>query len=205
MDNKKGIFIAFDGIDGCGKTTQTKKFSQHLFDKNKYNHVVLTRNPYKDTNIRVILNEDEDPITKASKLADLFINDRHLHVEEVVKPALLKGHHVVTDRFMMSTLAFQTSQGMSMDDLINRHKEIVRPDINFIIDIPAFVARDRMEKEKKRDFNKFEKDLEFSEKVRQNYLKCKDVLVEDKIFIIDGTKSKDEIFLEICEIFEKEF
>ena len=219
MDNmaeKKGMFIAFEGIDGCGKSTQIKKFAEYLFSKDKHNHVVLTRNPYKDTDIRGILRQDNDPLTQSNKLADLFIEDRRKHSEEIVVPNLKMGNFVVSDRYKLSTLAYQTAQGLNMQDLINRHEGLPVPDITFIVDLSAQDSALRMQKEDSklkmenensggRNEHKFEADLNFLEQVRQNYLKTKQFLPNEKIFIIDGRGDVESVFNEIISVFEKEF
>src|SRR3989344_1640509 len=97
MEPKKGLFIAFEGIDGCGKTTQIKKLVHYLFDRHKHNHIVFTRNPYKDQSIRAILREDDNPMSRAEKIAELYIKDRENQIAEVVLPFLSKGHFVLTD------------------------------------------------------------------------------------------------------------
>ena len=202
---KKGMFIAFEGIDGCGKSTQIKKFAEYLFSKDKHNHVVLTRNPYKDTDIRGILRQDDDPLSQADKLADLFIEDRKLHAQELIIPSLEKGHFIVSDRYKLSTIAYQGAQGLDMIDLIKRHEGLPIPDITFIIDISAQDSSLRMKKEESRNEQKFEADLIFLENVRQNYLKTKYFLSNEKIFIINGKRDIETIFNEIVGIFEKEF
>ena len=103
---KKGLFITFEGIDGSGKTTQMKKFSEFLFDLDKHNHVISTRNPYKDTNIRAILREENDPMTQSDRLADLFIEDRKKQCEEIIVPNLEKGFYVVQNSFIILLLHF---------------------------------------------------------------------------------------------------
>jgi len=204
MGNKKGMFIAFEGIDGCGKSTQIKKFAEYLFSKDKHNHVILTRNPYKDTDIRGILRQDNDPLTQADKLADLFIEDRRKQAKEIVIPNIDQGNFVVSDRYKFSTIAYQVAQGLGIFDLIKKHEGLPIPDITFIIDLSAEDSALRMKKEESRNEHKFEADLNFLEKVRQNYLKIKDFLTNEKIFIIDGKRDINSIFNEIVSIFEKE-
>lgn len=204
---KKGIFIVFEGIDGCGKSTQIKKFVEYLFNVDKHNHIFLTRNPYKNQNIREILRKDDNPLTRAEKLAGLFIEDRFKHVEEVVKPNLEREIIVVSDRFKLSTIAYQSAQGIPIVDLIKRHEGLLVPDITFVIDLPASLAVERMKNDDKREKgkeHKFEANLEFLEKTRNNYLKAKDLLTNEKIFIIDGNRSVDEIHQDIVSIFERE-
>jgi dTMP kinase len=205
IENKKGMFIAFEGIDGCGKSTQIKKFVEYLFSKDKHNHVVLTRNPYKDTDIRGILRDDDDPLTQSDKLAKLFIDDRKLQAQEIISPNIEKGHFVVSDRYKLSTITYQGAQGLDIIDLIKRHDGLPIPDITFIIDLSAQDSSLRMKNEQGRNEHKFEADLIFLEKVRQNYLKIKDFLNNEKIFIIEGKRNIDVIFKEIISIFEREY
>jgi len=200
---KRGMFIVFEGIDGSGKTTQVKKFAQYLFDKHKHNHVVFTRNPYKDVSIRRILREDNDAMTQADKLAELYIADRKVQVEELIKPALEKGHFVVTDRFKISTIAYQAAQGLDMKGLVDKHFGLPVPSVTFIIDVCSGEAAKRMSLEEERNEHKFEKDLVFLEQVRQNHFKAKELLPMEKIFIINGERSEESVFEEVKEIFEK--
>jgi len=202
---KKGMFIVFDGLDGCGKSTQIKKFALHLFELNKYNHIILTRNPYKNTDIRAILRGENDPISKAELLAELFINDRKHHAEEIIIPSIEKGHFVVSDRYKLSTIAYQAAQGMNMQFLVNRHEGLPVPDITFIIDLPSTLCGERMsnDEEERSEKHKFEKNLDFLEKVRENYIMASELLPQEKIYIINGNRDIDTIFSEIVGIFEK--
>jgi len=205
--DKKGIFIAFEGVDGCGKSTQIRRFVDWLFLKDKHNHIILTRNPYKDVNIRGILREDNDPHSKSEQLAKLFINDRKIMAEEVVIPNLLQGHFVVSDRYKLSTATYQAAQGLSMKELLNLQKDLPVPDITFVVDLPASECSRRMKKDDIRDIgkeHKFETNMDFLESVRQNYFKAKELLPEEKIFIIDGSRDIETISKEIQSIFEKE-
>lgn len=207
MGDKRGIFIAFEGIDGCGKSTQIRKFVDYLFNKDKHHHIILTREPYKDTNIRKILREDKDPLSKADEIANLYVEDRKKHVEEVIIPNLEKGNFVVSDRYKLSTMTYQTAQGLSMIDLLKRHSGMPIPDATFVVDLSAVECARRMKKDSERDSgkeHKFEADLNFLENVRKNYFKAKEMLPEEKIFIIDGNRDIDEITKEIISIFEKE-
>lgn len=200
-----GLFIAFEGIDGCGKSTQFQRFAKYLFESDKYNHVVLTRNPYKDGNIREMIKGETDPLAKAEKLADLFIKDRTLQAEEIVIPNLKKDLFVLTDRFKLSTIAYQAAQGLDMGEMIEKQRHLPVPNITFIFDVSAEIAAKRMSGENRKEGpHRFEADLRFLEDVRQNFLKAAKMLVEEKIFIINSERSKDEIFQEIVEIFERE-
>ena len=205
--NKNGIFIAFEGIDGCGKSTQIKKLTQYIFEKSKHNHIMLTRNPYKNANIRAVLTQDTDPHSQAEKLAELFINDRFAHAEDILKPSIEKGHFVLSDRFKLSTIAYQSAQGLDINRLIERHEGLPVPDMTFIVDVSPEVARERMQKEDasvRGKEHKFEAHLDFASKVRENYLKAAEIMKNrgEKVYIVNGERNPDEIFGDIKNIFE---
>ncbi|OGJ18869.1 dTMP kinase [Candidatus Pacearchaeota archaeon RBG_13_36_9] len=201
MQNK-GTFIVFEGIDGCGKSTQIMKFVEHLSKLSKYNHILLTRNPYKARETREILKINDAPESQAEKLAELFVNDRIEQTKEIILPHLEKGHYVVSDRYKLSTIAYQSAQGMPVEKLKQMHEGMPIPDITFIVDVPAEIGGERMDKDN-RDKHRLKASTEFQEKVRQKYLESVKHLPDEKIFIIDGTKSVEEIHKQITEEFEK--
>ena len=203
---KDGLFVTFEGIDGCGKSTQIRKLVQHIFEKNKHNNIILTRNPYKDVNMRAILHQDTDPLSQSDKLADLFINDRKKQVEEIITPNLKNGHFVVSDRYKLSTIAYQSAQGLDMQDLIKRHEGLPIPDLTFIIDVSAEEAFIRMSKESvsiRGKEHKFEANIDFIRKVRENYLKIKEILKDENIQVINGERNADEIFEDVKKTFDQ--
>ncbi|MFW5846556.1 MAG: dTMP kinase [Nanoarchaeota archaeon] len=194
--NKKGLFIAFEGIDGCGKGTQIKKLLEYINNISKYNPLLLTREPYSDTDIRTILKSEDNPYSQKEKLTELFIYDRRKHLKNLIKPNLKKGVHVISDRYSLSTLAYQNAQGMPLNELLRMHKGILIPDIIFLIDISGQEAVERMQKDFSRvEEQKFEKSAEFLEKLRKNYLKLSD-LKNHNIVLINGMNKPEQIFNE---------
>ncbi len=194
MEKKKGLFITFEGIDGCGKSTQARKLVKHILEISKYNHVLITREPYQDTNIRKILQGEEDPYSRGEKLAEMFVNDRKKHMQEVIAPNIRRGLHVISDRYAFSTLAYQQTQGVPLNKLLEMHKGLPIADIIFIIDVPARTAMQRMKKDTiRKTEQKFEKDIKFIEKLRNTYLELAK-LPKHKVVIIDGRKKPEEIF-----------
>ena len=112
------MFIVFEGIDGCGKTTQIFLLANHLYSLSKYNHILVTREAYKDRKIREVLIQDESK-DKADKLTKLFVQDRKEHVSDLITPSLNKKVIVISDRYKYSTICFQAAQGQDMNELIN--------------------------------------------------------------------------------------
>jgi dTMP kinase len=191
---KKGLFIAFEGIDGCGKSTQVRRLAQHILELSKYNHVLITREPFEDTKIRDILKQDEDPYSQARKLAQMFVNDRKLHVKTIIAENVRKGLFVISDRYSFSTLAYQQAQGIPLQELLELHRGLPIPDIIFVVDVPVEVAMKRMKKDAVRKAeHKFEKNTEFIGKLRMNYFNLAR-LPKHKVVMIDGRKSAEEIF-----------
>ena len=196
--NKKGKFIVLDGIDGCGKGTILKKIAAYLFNKEKTSHVLLTREPYiseYNAEIRRMMKENVDPYDNANVFADLFVKDRKVHADWIQKE-LVAGHHVVCDRYKYSTLAYQQTQGISLEKLIEMHEGVLIPDLAIIVDVPVEEAIRRADKDKNRNFKEVFERQEFQEKLRTNYLTLLKDLPKENIVILRGVSS-DIIFEQI--------
>jgi dTMP kinase len=192
---KKGKFIVLDGIDGCGKGTILKKIVSYLFDKDKTNHILLTREPYiseHNTEIRRMMKDNISPYDNAEIFTNLFVKDRQIHAEWIEKE-LMAGHHVISDRYKYSTLAYQQTQGVYLEDLIKRHKDILVPDLAIIPDVPVEEAVRRSDKDENRNFKEVFEKQEFQEKLRTNYLALPKALPKENIVILTGVSS-DIIF-----------
>ncbi len=187
-------YVAFEGIDACGKTTQTKLFYEYLIHTGK--DVFLTKEP-GDTatgkKIRnIILQDNIDD--KAALL--LFLADRVLTINKIKDK--LKNSYVVSDRSLYSTIAYQ-SYGSGIDlNLIEQFNQFatggLKPDVVFYIDISINVMYERLS-----NFDKMEdKGEEFFNRVRDGYLKMADRY--DNIYKIDGMQNKKDVFRDIVEI-----
>jgi len=144
-------FITFEGIDGCGKSTQLGMLHDWLFGHGL--DVVATREP-GDTPLgaeirQLLLDGRYAPVAESELL--LFLADRAQHVREVVLPALARGAWVLCDRYSDSTLAYQLaarqleSEGDSLQALITFAECGVKPDLTLWFDLPVQVARQRMQ------------------------------------------------------------
>ena len=164
-----GVFIAFEGGDGCGKSTQSQILKEHF--KKAGRQVVLTREPggtEMGKSIRSLLlhGQDVDPVTEAL----LYAADRAHHVESLIRPALEAGKVVITDRFLASSIAYQ-GYGRGQDlELIADLGEIatrgLTPDLTFLLEVPPQTALRRIETEADR----FEKlGAGFQEKVQAGF------------------------------------
>ncbi|MDO8517449.1 MAG: dTMP kinase [Nanoarchaeota archaeon] len=209
MEKERGKFIVFEGIDGCGKGTQIKAFNNYLFDISKYNNTLLTREPYQSREIRRIMQEDKDAYSRPEKCAELFIEDRKNHLRDLIIPNLEQGIIVLSDRYKYSTIAYQSSQGMNIDFLIQSHNDMLIPDLTLIFDVPVEVASsrilERIEHDKNEKEKKFESDKIFSEKLRQVYLKLPELLRGEDIRIVNANRNIEDITGEIIGIYNLKF
>ncbi len=194
----KGVFITFEGIEGCGKSTQSNLLFQFL--KNSNIDVILTREPggtELGINIRKLLLNSSSVFPIAELF--LFLADRSQHANELIKPALEKGAILICDRYYHSTYAYQAAgRNVGLKD-IKMANELaingIRPDITFLIDVPVEIGF-RRKTTGNLELDRIEKEnLEFHNMIRESYLKMKET--EDMIYIIDGTKSKEIIKEEI--------
>ena len=197
MDRKRGKFIVLDGIDGSGKSTLLKRLFSHLFDGDKNHHPWGTREPYLSKyarKVREMLKTEKDPLRHGELFLKLFVLDRKEHAK-VIEDQLRRGHHVVCDRYKYSTLAYQQAQGIPLKKLLQLHKGVVAPDLTLIIDIPVEVAHYRQERDPARKYKEvFEKDGEFQSRLRQNFLDLPRILPAERIVIVNGNRSQDEVF-----------
>ena len=197
---KKGAFIAFEGIDGSGKSTQIRMLSNRLQEKGIYCYTTMEPT---DSPIGSLIHQIMTGRVKTDNkvLAGLFVADRLDHLLNDVNGILSKineGITVITDRYYFSSYAYH-SVDMSMDWVIeaNRQsKEILQPTINIFIDVDPDTAIERIAK------NRFHQEL-FEKKsrlvkVREKYKEAFDKLKNEETYIvIDGNKSEEEIAEEI--------
>ncbi len=193
-----GKFFVLEGVDGSGKTTQAAKLTQYLIE-NKY-HVLYTKEPTDITQfskkIREILKNEG--LGNKEKLTELFVKDRFYHANKIIRPLLKKGIYVVCDRYYISTLAYQHTQGMDLEYLLKKHEKILKPNITFFIDV-SFETQEKRLKKMNREKISFEKHVEFRENLIENYRKICKMLMEkgNKIEIIDGNRNPEKVFNDI--------
>lgn len=196
MPEKRGRFIVLEGIDGSGKSTQAELLAGRLFFHSKFNHVLLTREPYDSLEIRRRLKEENDPNSNADLMANLYIEDRRRHLSDLVAPNLEMGVHVVSDRYKHSTIAYQATQGLEMADLIDRHNGLLVPNMTIYVAVPVKVALLRSDGKEK----KFE-NPEFQEKLAAKYDEAIERLrlIGEDIRIVDGQPSEEVVAEKVWE------
>ncbi|QBX34063.1 dTMP kinase [Paracoccus liaowanqingii] len=133
------MLISFEGIDGCGKSTQARLLAEALRAEGR--EVVLTREPGGSPGaeeIRRLLVEGAGERWSPETECLLFTAARRDHLERTIRPALAAGHTVVTDRFADSTRVYQGAARGDLRDLVDRLHGLmigIEPDRSFVIDI----------------------------------------------------------------------
>ncbi len=202
---KKGLFITFEGIEGCGKSTQARLLTESL--RVRGYEVLLTREPGGpriSEEIRTILLNKE--FTEMNRLTEVFLYmaSRAQHTLEWIIPTLEKGQIVICDRYYDSTYAYQGAAREIPDYEIETINTIattgLKPDVTYIIDVPVEIGLERLHKgTKAEDIDRLESEnFDFHRRVRAGYLK----LAEKepyRIIVIDGTKNIEEIHQDIMK------
>ena len=198
-DPHTGIFIAFEGGEGTGKTTQSQLLKQWLEQEGET--VVLSREP-GGTDLgqglrKILLGHETGEISPRAE-ALLYAADRAHHVYSVITPALDRGDVVITDRYFDSSIAYQGAGRVLSPSEVARISrwatESLFPTLTIVIDQPAEVGLARLESRDRLEAQP----LDFHERVRQEFLQ---IAAEDpeRYLIVDGTQSIDEIHEEIIK------
>ncbi|MGA1655153.1 MAG: dTMP kinase, partial [Ilumatobacteraceae bacterium] len=189
-----GRYIAFEGVEGCGKSTHVKRLAAYL-------DAVVTREPGGTaigTTLREIMANTANTHLSPRAEALLMSADRAQHLHELVVPALESGRHVVSDRSVYSSLAYQ-GYGRQLDlDQLRRFNDFAIasrwPDLVVYLRVDLAAVRARLEK---RDTDRFEReDDAFFRRVMNGF----DQLAErepDRWLVIDARPPKDELELTI--------
>lgn len=199
---KHGLFITFEGADGCGKTTQIKLFTEYL-QKNGY-EVVLTREPGSKglgENIRKILLDYDGEVSPVCE-SFLFLADRAQNVDIIVKKNIEKGKIVISDRHIDSTVAYQ-GYGRKLDleqikELNNIATSGLKPDLTFIFDIDIETSMQRVGKTKDR---MEASGKEFFERVQNGYLEIAKN-EPNRVKVINANDTVENINKQVISLFE---
>jgi dTMP kinase len=193
----KGIFIAFEGGEGTGKSTQSKLLQKWLEQEGET--VILSREPGgtdlgKDLR-KILLGHETGQISPRAE-ALLYAADRAHHVYSVIRPGLAEGNVVISDRYFDSSAAYQGAGRVLNPSEVARISrwatESLYPTLTILIDVPAEIglsrlqSRDRLESEP----------TDFHERVRQEFLQIA-MMDPERYFVVDGTQSVEEIHEQI--------
>ncbi len=155
---RRGLLIAFEGIDGTGKSSQLKMLASTL--KELGHQVVITREPTDGPCGRKIrsLFTSRSRITPAEEL-ELFMADRREHVREVIEPALDSGWIVLTDRYYLSTAAYQGAAGQDPEVIMAANESFAPvPDLVLLLTLPPDQSIHRIRTLRGEALNDFEQE-----------------------------------------------
>ncbi len=209
------MFITFEGIEGCGKSTQSTLLAQWL--KNQGWDVQTTREPGGSRlgqNLRsILLSMESRDLTGESELF-LYLADRAQHVHQTIKPALDKGAVVLSDRFADSTVVYQ-GYGRGLDpNLLHTLNDVavqgVWPDLTLLFDLPVELGLKRamarnFQDNKTEQEGRFEAEsLAFHSRVREGYLTWA-ALNKNRFQVVDAEPDPETIFNEVQRILRHRF
>ncbi|OBQ41552.1 MAG: thymidylate kinase [Anabaena sp. MDT14b] len=199
-----GKLIVFEGVEGCGKTTQMQLCSQWLESLNI--SVVLTREPGgtelgKDLRMLLLEKSPNKPVGEVTELL-LYAADRAQHIEEELKPNLAIGKYILCDRYTDSTIAYQGyGRGLSMS-IINQLNQIatggLASDLTIWLDVDVEIGLSRKRGQAKLDRIEQET-IAFHRRVQRGYTELA-VSYPSRIVRVDGNNSQENVQQSIQEI-----
>tara|TARA_Y100000590_G_scaffold296407_1_gene334007 strand:+ start:181 stop:828 length:648 start_codon:yes stop_codon:yes gene_type:complete len=201
MYKKKSLFITFEGIEGSGKSYQSKKLYRNI--KKKGLSVILTREPGGTKNaekIREVILDDyfhRSSKEKFDKYTDtlLYLAARNEHIINKIKPAILKKKIIICDRFIDSTTAYQVyGKGVNINFVNSIHGYIlnkIKPDLTFLLKVNISVAMRRLKKRKiKNRYDKFSKKF---------YIRAQNAFIrlaknnKKRYFVLDNSSNSNDV------------
>jgi len=196
---KRGFFICIEGLDGCGKTTQTQLLVERL--KRKGYDAIYTAEPSRGKIGELVRKYCLHGEKRVSSIVEalLFAADRFEHVENELIPALNEGKLVVSDRYVYSSLAYQGAAGLDLKWIEKINEHAIRPDLAVFIDVEPETVIQRLKPKKSVMEN-----LETQRKVREVYMKF---VEKGELVKIEGNRSKhkvaDDILTVVIRFLEK--
>lgn len=193
-----GLFIAVEGGDGAGKSTQVRLLAEALSARG--HSVICTREPGGTAvgrQIREVLLHGEDVSPRAEAM--LYAADRAHHADTVIHPALDRGEVVLTDRYMDSSMAYQSAaRGLRQDDIRGLSMWATGglvPHLTVLLDLPVTVGRARLGE----SLDRLEREgAEFHERVRSAFLELA-AAAADRYIVLDATTDPEDLHAAVLE------
>ncbi|MBT8355340.1 MAG: dTMP kinase [Desulfofustis sp.] len=194
---KKGTFIVFEGIDGTGKSTQIIRLANAF--KKMGHDVVVTSEPTEGVFGKKIraLYQNRSMVSTSEEL-DLFIKDRREHIDTLINPSLRAGKIVLSDRYFLSTAAYQGAAGCSPEAIIACHRFAPDPDLAIIIEVPPQLCIRRITEKRGDQLNDFEQ-LESLKKV-DSIFKQMDLPYLERV---DGSVAEEDVHRQVRELIKR--
>jgi dTMP kinase len=189
---KRGVFICFEGLDGCGKTTQAKLLVGKL--RKKGYDTMYTAEPSLGRIgkfIRKYCLHSEKRVSSAVE-ALLFAADRFEHVEKEILPVLNEGKVMVSDRYVYSSIAYQGAAGLDLKWIEKINEHAICPNLAVFIDVEPETVIQRLKPKKS-----IMENLENQRRVREVYVRF---AKKGKLVRIDGNRSRMEVAGDILAV-----
>jgi dTMP kinase len=207
MYKKKPFFIVFEGVEGCGKSYQSKKLFNNL--KKRKIKVLITREPGGTKSAELIRNLilkdyfNKSNLEKFDKYTDtlLYLAARNEHVKTKIKPALKQKRVVICDRFIDSTIAYQVyGKKVNIKFIKNIHKYILnglKPNLTFVLKVSSKSSRKRLSKRKEKNrYDNFSQS--FYNKAQKSFIKI--AKNKKNYFILDSSENNSYLEKKIFDI-----
>ncbi len=201
----RGMFIAFEGGEGAGKSTQAVRLTEQLRSRGLVAH--LTREPGATpagAELRKLLLDREWLVTPPVAEALLFLADRNVHVEQVISPRLADGQVVVCDRYSLSTFVYQgLGRGLDLEFLSAANwwaSNGLQPDLTILLDIDPQVGLVRAAQAGR--LNRIDREpVEFHQRIRQGFLDLADT--GRGLVVIDAAQDVDTVAAQVLHAVDR--
>lgn len=195
----QGIFIVIEGIDGTGKSTQSKRLAEWFRSRGR--EVVLSREPTDGPWGKKLRESATTGRLSAEEELECFLNDRREHVELSIKPALAEGKVVILDRYYFSMMAYQGARGFDPAEIRRRNEVFApQPDLLLILDLSVESAHGRIGA-RGDTANEFEQ--------RDTLSRCREIFLslreEPFACVIDAEPSLNEVTADILSMVTAKF
>lgn len=202
-----GLFITFEGPDGCGKTSIINLIKEYYKDNEK---IIFTREPggtkISEEIRELILSNDNINMSPRTE-ALLYAASRAQHIDELVKPNLEKGNIVISDRFVLSSLAYQGGGRKLGVENVKRINDFaingVNPDVIIFFYVDPLTTLKRKSLSEDADRLELSGD-DFHSRVYDTYMELLEEMKDDKVLRkVDATKSMEEVFEDVKKIIDE--
>lgn len=188
-----GIFVALEGIDMVGKTTQVDMLAETLIKQGFF--VATISFPRYDTPIGQVIKSYlyGETIMDYRAVQYLYEADK-IDFQHQLSSLIHTNHFVISDRYTLSGVVYGLAKSISLSDCLVLQKHVIQPDIQIVLDMDVELIKRRG----RSNMDNTDKDYDFLQRVRKLYLDCSSIY--DNIFIVDASQAPEQVHREICDI-----
>ncbi|WP_437636607.1 dTMP kinase [Sorangium sp. So ce854] len=206
-ESRRGVFVVFEGIDGAGTSTQAERYAEHLRAARRM--VRVTREPSSGpvgSLLRLMLTHriSLPSARQAEVLALLFSADRLDHLGSEIEPLLRDGYVVISDRYDLSSLAYQSTtaaggsgeRGEIVQWIRDLNRHALRPDVTVVIDVAPEIAEKR--RRARGGAEELFEQTELQARLAEAYRRAEELVPGDRVVHIDGGGPVEAVAREIA-------